>query len=188
MSPVDAVDEVLELLDTRGHEHHGEVVDQRRHALQCASLARAAGAPDHLVVAALLHDIGHLVAPGAGGHRDLSVDDDHHEAVGARWVAPRFGPDVAGPVALHVVAKRYRCTVDPGYRAALSPASVQTLEAQGGLLDVAGRSRFEAHPAAAAALDLRSWDEAAKVGERVSPSIDVFVPELRRLATGAGKR
>ena len=187
MSPVDVVEEVLALLARRGHEHHGEVVDQRRHGLQCAALARAAGASDHLVVAALLHDIGHLVATGTAGGRDQYDDDDHHEAVGARWVAPRFGPAVAGPVALHVVAKRYRCTVDPGYAAALSPTSVQTLQAQGGLLDAAGVARFEAHPGAADALALREWDEAAKVPERVSPAIGAFVPELRRLAVGAGR-
>lgn len=186
MSPVDVVEEVQALLALRGHEHHGEVVDQRRHGLQCAALARAAGAPDHLVVAALLHDIGHLVAPGPAERRD-EYDDDHHEAVGARWVAPRFGPAVAGPVALHVVAKRYRCTVDPGYAATLSPTSVQTLQAQGGLLDAAGVARFEAHPGAADALALREWDEAAKVPERVSPGIGVFVPELRRLAVDAGR-
>ena len=55
------VDDVLALFATRGHEHHGEVVDQRRHALQCASLARESGADDRLVAAALLHDVGHLV-------------------------------------------------------------------------------------------------------------------------------
>jgi len=81
---VDAAGEVLALLAERGDEHHDEVIDQRRHALQCAALAEASGAPDHLVAAALLHEVGHLVSTAEHGDRvDRSVDDDHHEAVGA---------------------------------------------------------------------------------------------------------
>ena len=178
-----AVEEVVTLFAERGGEHHGEVVDQRSHALQCATLARSAEVADHLVVAALLHDIGHLVAAATTGDRvDLSTDDDRHEAVGARWVTPRFGPAVARPIALHVEAKRYRCTVDPGYAAALSPTSVETLQVQGGLLDGPAVARFEAHPGAAEALLLRRWDEAAKDPDRQTDPLDSFLPELERLA------
>jgi predicted HD phosphohydrolase len=130
---VGAVDDVVTLFAARGGEHHGEAVDQRSHALQCATLARAERVADQLVVAALLHDIGHLVARAASGTRaDLSTDDDRHEAVGARWVTPRFGPAVARTIARHVVAKRYRYTVDPAYASTLSPTSAETLRAQGG--------------------------------------------------------
>ena len=178
-----AVEDVLGLLADRGGEHHGEVVDQRAHALQCATLARDAGADDHQVAAALLHDIGHLVAAaGAGPRADLAADDDRHEAVGARWAAPRFGARVARTVALHVVAKRYRCTVDPGYLAELSPTSLLTLQAQGGLLDDVDAARFEAHPGHAGALALRDWDEAAKDPDRVTEGIEAFVAVLERLA------
>jgi len=178
-----AVDEVVALFDARGHEHHGEAVDQRRHALQCAESAAADGADDHLVAAALLHDIGHLVSVVEVGHRgDLSTDDDHHEAVGGRWLALRFGPAVARPVALHVVAKRYRCTVDPTYRASLSPTSTATLEAQGGLLDHAAVVRFESQPGHIDALRLRTWDEAAKDPDRRTEALDAFLPLLVRLA------
>ena len=178
----DAVTEVVDLLDAHGGEHHGEVVDQRSHALQCAELARGGGAPDHLVAAALLHDIGHLVASaGPGPRSDLAVDDDHHEAVGARWVAPRFGPEVARAVGLHVVAKRYRCTVDPGYAASLSPTSVATLAAQGGLLSDEEVARFAAHPGRDDALRLRTWDDEAKDAGRTTAGLEEFLPTLARL-------
>ena len=179
----DPVGEVLALLAARGHEHHGEVIDQRAHALQCATLALADGASDPLVAAALLHDIGHLVAAADGVARtDLAVDDDRHEAVGARWLAPRFGPTVARAVALHVVAKRYRCTVDPDYAATLSPTSGATLAAQGGVLSEEDADRFGRHPGAGDALRLRAWDEDAKVPDRSTPGIDTFVPLLTRVA------
>jgi predicted HD phosphohydrolase len=180
---VGPVDEVVALFAQRGGEYHGEVVDQRRHALQCATQARAAGASDQLVAAALLHDVGHLVAPDLpDGRPDLAGDDDHHEALGARWVAARFGPAVAQPVALHVLAKRYRCTVDPEYLATLSPASVRSQEAQGGLLDPAAVTRFEAHPGSADALVLRQWDDEAKDPDKETDGIKAFLAVLERLA------
>ena len=175
------VGEVLDLFARRGGAHYGEVVDQRCHALQCATRASEAGAGDSLVAAALLHDIGHLLAgPDSGGAVDLSVDD-HHEASGARWVAPRFGATVAGAIALHVLAKRYRCSVDPAYRARLSLTSTATLSAQGGLLGEVEQARFVAHPGFAEAMALRLWDEQAKVVDAVTPGIGEFVPILARL-------
>jgi gamma-butyrobetaine dioxygenase len=186
MSPVD---EVVALFAQRGHEYHGEVVDQRRHALQCATLARSAGAEDHLVAAALLHDVGHFLSGDDGDPGfDPAVDDDYHEALGARWVAARFGPAVARPVALHVLAKRYRCTVDPAYLAALSPASVLSQQVQGGLLDTAAVARFEAQPGSADALALRQWDEEAKDPDRQTDGIEAFLTLLESQAVlGSGR-
>jgi predicted HD phosphohydrolase len=176
----DPVDEVLELFASSGDGRFGETVDQRRHALQTASLARSAGAPHQLVAAALLHDIGHLLS-------DVDVtpatQDDRHEAVGARWLAPRFGPGVSGPVALHVLAKRYRCAVDPTYYEALSPASIGSLRLQGGPLDAAGVARFSAHPGADHALLLRAWDEAAKDPYADTEPFDAFVGCLQHTVT-----
>ncbi len=187
MDLVDPVDDVVRVFAAHGDDHHGEVIDQRRHALQCAALAVADGADDPLVAAALLHDIGHLVASPDGAVRvDLATDDDRHEAVGARWVATRFGPVVARPVALHVLAKRYRCAVDPGYAAGLSPTSTATLQAQGGPLSHDEVARFVAHAGAADALRLRDWDEAAKDPTCTTVGIEAFIPVLRRLAHAGG--
>ena len=178
-----AAEDVVRLFAERGDGYHGEVVDQRRHALQCATLAREHGADDHLVAAALLHDVGHLVTAAVGEPRaDLSVDDDHHEAVGARWVTPRFGPDVARAIALHVMAKRYWCTVDPAYVDTLSVTSVRTLHAQGGLIDADAVTRFAAHPGCADALALRAWDEAAKDPDAGTEGMETFLGVLERLA------
>ena len=147
----------------RGDEHYGEFVTQREHALQCAALAQRDGARPALVVAALFHDVGHLVEPDLGDERDDYNVDDDHEAIGARILAPIFGPDVAQPVALHVTAKRWRCTKDPDYFDTLSPTSRDSLHAQGGLLSEEECERFEDHPGFREAMWLRTWDDTAKV-------------------------
>ena len=167
MTPI--FDEILRLFETRGASAYlGEDVSQSEHALQAAHLARLDGADAPLVVAALLHDVGHLLGDEDGDDAAEHGVDARHEDAGARWLAGRFGPDVAGPAWLHVAAKRYLCTVDPAYRAGLSSASVLSLRLQGGPLDAAGRAVFEADPHHREALRLRRWDDLAK-----EPGLDV---------------
>lgn len=180
----DSVDGVLELYERRGDEHLGEAVTQLQHALQAGALAQRAGAPDALVAAALLHDVGHLVAdarsPRSGD--GAGAGDDRHDTRGARLLASIFGPDVTAPVALHVVAKRWSCAVEPSHLETLSAASVASLAAQGGPLDAASCARFEAHPAFRDAVALREFDDAAKDPDAVVGTLSGFEPLLRRLA------
>ena len=113
------------------------------HGLQAAHFARVQAAPATLVVAALLHDVGHLLEAVPDAIEDWT-SDAHHEESGARWLAQRFAAEVSEPVRLHVPAKRYLCATDPHYFAQLSPASVHTLQLQGGPMspeEVALRAR-----------------------------------------------
>ena len=56
------VEELFALYGAMGRAHYGESVTLLDHALQCASLARGAGASETLIAAALFHDVGHLAA------------------------------------------------------------------------------------------------------------------------------
>jgi [1-hydroxy-2-(trimethylamino)ethyl]phosphonate dioxygenase len=174
MTAAESADEILALFATRGHaEYHGEAVSQREHALQAARLAEEEGAADLLVVAALLHDVGHLLTdlPEDAAERGL---DDRHEFLGAAWLSARLVPEVAEVVRLHVVAKRYLCAVDPGYFDGLSRASVTSLGLQGGPMDAAEAARFEAHPLHRDAVRLRFWDDAAKVPGLAVPGLEHY--------------
>ena len=55
------IDQIRDLFNQRGHLAYGEGVTELQHALQAASLAEQDNAPDNQIVAALLHDIGHLL-------------------------------------------------------------------------------------------------------------------------------
>ncbi len=177
------VEELFELYREKGDQRYGESITQSEHALQCAALARADGASDVLVVAALFHDVGHLVAD-VQNDLDfvLDEDDDDHEALGARVISPLFGPAVARPVSLHVTAKRWRCAREPQYFERLSAASRATLRAQGGPLSDEECERFEEHPGFVDALSLRTWDDEAKLEDVHVGTFDDYVDVVTSLA------
>lgn len=156
------VDDVLALFDRLGGSTYGEAVTQMEHALQTAHHARAGGETDAVVAAALLHDIGHLLQKQGEDAADRGVDT-MHERIGAAWLAQGFGPEVTEPIRLHVEAKRYLTTREPGYAEALSGASRQSLALQGGPMTQAEADAFETFPAFAAAVSLRRYDELGKV-------------------------
>ncbi len=189
MRQFESVEEVVELYTRWGNDNYDEDITQLSHAVQCASLAQASGASDELVVAALLHDIGHLIDLDTSGTHEGSLDTDlKHEAIGAQALAKLFSAAVTAPVALHVEAKRWRCAADPAYRDALSPASAASLLLQGCPMNLDERSRFEMHPQFSAATQLRSWDDTGKSDDSVDPPFEQFVPLLHRVANGRSTR
>ena len=177
-----SVDEVVDLYRTYANDHYDEELTQLDHALQTAALARAEGADDALVVAALLHDVGHLLDLAQHGQRSTSTEDLGHEGRGARYLAALFPAAVTGPIALHVRAKRYRCAVDPEYHDGLSAGSRASLVLQGGPMTAEEADAFAASPASAAAVDLRRWDDGGKVDGLEVPSFDDYLPLLESLA------
>ena len=168
------IDRLAQLFAGEGVQSYlGEQVSLATHMLQAAALAEGAGATDHLVAAALLHDVGHFEALGRRGAGSV---DHRHEATGAAWLAQWFPQQVTEPVRLHVMAKRYLCTIEPGYASSLSLASVQTLRLQGGPLSVEEARVFERMPYVQDAIAVRRWDEAAKNPSVVPPPFDHFDP------------
>jgi [1-hydroxy-2-(trimethylamino)ethyl]phosphonate dioxygenase len=162
------VEEVAAIFENRGASaYFGEPVSQLEHALQAAHFAQQEQAPDHLVVAALLHDIGHLLEEIPETLAEHGVDAKHEE-IGQAWLEKRFGPEVCEPVLLHVAAKRYLCATQPSYLAKLSPASVLSLQLQGGPMSSQEVAEFETQRFFREAVRLRHWDDLAKIpGARV---------------------
>lgn len=174
------IDDVLERFSSpladRAYDEH---VSQLAHALQCADLAIAAGADDALVAAALLHDVGHLLETGTA--RVGTAADDRHEASGARYLRPLFAPEVTGPIALHVAAKRYLCATDEEYLDVLSEGSKHSLALQGGPMSPVEVDAFRSRPHWEAAVQLRRWDDQAKVSGLSTRSLDDHRRLLERL-------
>lgn len=170
--------EVLELFAAGGDSlYGGEAVTQREHALQAAALAEQEGASPALIAAALLHDVGHLLHDLPADAPDAGVDD-RHETLAASWLAARFRPPVVAPVAMHVAAKRYLCTVDRDYFGQLSQPSVQSLALQGGPMSAAEVAQFQTRPFFHDATRLRRWDDAAKIVGLATPDLTHFARYL----------
>lgn len=158
-SPIDHVMSLLQ--DGAGNDYIGEPVSQLDHALQAAQLAVNAGASESMILAALLHDVGHNCDPNAEPMPGLGIA--RHEQVGADYLSSLgFRSEISTLVASHVSAKRYLATTTPGYLGKLSDASLQTLEWQGGAMTDEECRAFEASPIFKNSLQLRAWDEAAK--------------------------
>jgi phosphonate degradation associated HDIG domain protein len=175
--------DLRELLQRRGGEcYDGEPVGHLEHALQCAALAQRAAASPALVVAALLHDIGHLTS-GLPGTPSAEGVDDGHELAGAAWMSRWLPRAVCEPVRLHVQAKRYLAR-EPAWRRVLSADSLRSLALQGGPMDEAQAQAFAALPGSRDAVRLRHWDEAAKRPGMATPTLDELWPVVERLAAG----
>jgi predicted HD phosphohydrolase len=133
-----------------------EAVTVLDHALQCAARARAMEAGDEVVLAALLHDVGHLITDAA------ESPATHHGLWGARFLRPFVPARVAWLVEYHVVAKRYLCTVDRRYAESLSLGSLRSWIRQGAALDPDTRREMERQPWLPDVLAMRRWDDAAR--------------------------
>lgn len=156
----------------------GESVTQLEHALQCATLAESAGGTPSLIVAALLHDLGHLAGDGKDEqtpHSDFAADRLSH----------LFGKAVTEPIRMHVNAKRYLCATDSLYWSQLSEASRASLAWQGGVYTTDQAKRFITRPFADDAVRLRRWDDVAKVPAAATRSLSYFMAIARPLAITA---
>jgi phosphonate degradation associated HDIG domain protein len=168
------IDDIFDLFQKKGNAaYFGEAVTESEHALQCAHLAEQSGAMHEVIAAALLHDIGHLLHGRSEDIAERGIDG-RHEDIGARWLARHFGPAVVDPVRLHVVAKRYLCTIDPTYRSSLSPASQLSLQLQGGPMTADEVRRFEREQHFRAAVNVRRWDDGAKVAGLAVPGLEHY--------------
>jgi [1-hydroxy-2-(trimethylamino)ethyl]phosphonate dioxygenase len=152
----------------------GEAVTQTEHALQAAMLAEQGGAPPASIAAALLHDIGHLLHDLPDNIAELG-SDDVHEQLGYEWLCNHFPPEVSEPVRNHVDAKRYLCAVDRHYLDALSPASALSLSLQGGPMTPQECGAFEAGEFFKQSVELRRWDDQAKIPDLETPSLEHFL-------------
>jgi phosphonate degradation associated HDIG domain protein len=166
-------------LSQRGESRYDPGVTQLEHALQSAHLAEIEGAADAEVAAALLHDVGHLLANEHRGRQDFLARDVRHEELGADWLEPLFGPAVADAVRHHVAAKRYLCATESAYWKTLSPASQRSLEIQGGPMSAEEVAQFASLPGAVAAVALRRRDDRAKTAGLTVPGLGHYGSRVR---------
>ncbi|HEY4935606.1 MAG TPA: HD domain-containing protein [Puia sp.] len=158
-----------------GDEYSGEKVSQLEHMVQSAQLAKAEGFNDEVVLAAFLHDIGHIAEKVTNENSMNNYGIRDHESIGASYLAVHgFSFRISRLVASHVAAKRYLTLREPGYYDKLSEASKHTLEFQGGPMSDEEADLLEEDPLFREIIQMRRWDEAAKQENQPMPSIDIY--------------
>lgn len=179
------IDHLFLLLNSKGNEaYHSEPVSQLEHALQSAYYAKYHTDKPNIILAALLHDIGHLIEDETEdllGHYD-------HDRIGAAY--PRdlgFGPDITRLVENHVRAKRYLVTTDFDYKNKLSAASKLTLIQQGGPMRVDEVESFESDPDFDDIILIRICDELAKTPGLPVPLLESYSPMIKQYLMDVNK-
>ena len=167
---VDVVAEVEDVLRSLRGVWDEEAVDELDHALQAGRNAVVAGADDELVLAAVLHDVG---------HSRLVESTARHDDDARAWLTPRFGERVGWLAGSHVAAKKWLAAHDPAYADGLTATSVASLAEQGGASDLG--AEWTRHPWWPDALALRRFDDAAKIPGASALSIDEVVVVARRV-------
>lgn len=180
--------EILALYGQYGNEDYiGEPVSQVEHMSQCAELAMKQGYDDEVILSAFFHDIGHLLehvmpVEHMGGY---GIAD--HEKIGAAYLVSKgFSNRIAALVNSHVDAKRYLTFRYPKYYAALSDASKKTLEFQGGKMTAEEAATFESNEDFELFIQLRRWDEAAKLEGVPVIDLNIIREKMIMHLTGRG--
>ena len=142
---------------------------------QAAQLAEAQGYDEEVVLAAFLHDIGHISEAANGDNEMDGFGIKDHEELGAEFLREKgFSKKITRLVESHVEAKRYLTYKDPAYYANLSDASKRTLEYQGGPMTAEEAGAFEQYPLFDLIIRMRNWDEQAKIEQQPLPDLQHF--------------
>jgi predicted HD phosphohydrolase len=178
LTPDEIIDEIRKTFASCGHLDYGESISMQEHMLRAACLAEQKGEDDAVIVATLLHDYGHLVCNMPNNTFEDGIDN-YHEDVGAQALEGWFDEDIVGAVRLHVDAKRYLCASTPAYRDKLSPASITTLEVQGGPMNEEEMAAFREKRGHRLALKVRVYDDLGKEPLMERPDLDYYIPKLK---------
>lgn len=177
-SSASASDRIGNLFLVYGNSDYiGEDVSILEHswqAFECSSQEH-----EDVRMACLLHDVGHMLGMEAGfpiGMNGCGVPD--HEVIGGDFLRSLGFPErVAWLVANHVNAKRFLVWQNPNYQ--LSSASQTTLTFQGGPMTDEEAHNFMKVDGYESVIDMRKYDEAAKVPSLPNPSISHIKTVIR---------
>ena len=181
LTPATIVAFLADIFERRGGEEYlGEPVTMAEHMLQAAYFAEQKNLAEPIIVAALLHDIGHFTSE-FGMFSMADTEDRYHEQAGAVLLEQFFPSVVTDSIRHHVAAKRYLCATDPGYFAKLSSASIHSLNLQGGPMTSSEVANFQTLTNLEAIIEVRLLDDKGKMKGLKTPPFQHFAAMIQRL-------
>lgn len=172
------VDKIFSYYEKYGNQDYiGEPVTQVEHMIQGAMFAEIDGRGPEVVLALLLHDIGHLlefeVEDKEEKMGDLGVMN--HETKGKIFLQQLGLPyPIPNLVENHVKVKRYLVGKNKEYYENLSSASQKTLEYQGGPMNEDEIREFESDPLFSQSLLIREYDDMGKIPNMKIKTLDYY--------------
>jgi len=175
---MDIVKDIFKYYEIYGEKDYiGEPVTQIEHMVQAAMLAEENNEPDEVILAALFHDIGHLVAFDRETMGKFGIK--RHETLGADYLRKLGIPEIIPElVESHVSAKRYLAR-DINYYNKLSSASKNTLKYQGGPFTDLEALEYERNPNFKKYINLRLYDDKAKELGKIIKPLEYYQQLLR---------
>ena len=160
-------------------DYIGEEISQLSHSIQAAMQAEKETDNVEIIIAALLHDIGHLI----GLEKNLDSMDNlgitNHESIGAKYaLSIGLSTLTSDLIEGHVRTKRYLVSTDSNYFNSLSDASKQTFNYQGKYMTLAEIKYFKENPNFHWHLRMRYWDDHAKDTNIKLKSLDYFLKKI----------
>ena len=118
-----------------------------------------------------MHDIGHLFIEENDAKK---IKDLNHEIIASNFLKDFFSKKITETIRLHVVAKRYLCSIDISYYERLAKSSKKSFVVQGGALEKKEIIELENNIYFKDAIQLRKWDDRAKVSLKEVEELDTY--------------
>ena len=177
-------DHIIASFEDAATIQYGEsAVTELEHALQCAELAENAKADDELIFACMLHDVARFAVPQDQVSDTLQKTEVSDQAMGHGVKAAELMQGLLPERSLfcihyHAEAKQYLCEHNPGYRAKLAGASIQTLAIQSASTSKQALEDLSKNDWWQDALRVRVWDDSAKVKGKTTKTFEHWQSRL----------
>lgn len=170
------ITKIISLYEKNGASNYiGENLSQTEHMIQSAMLAEDAKESPQVIIAAFLHDIGHLIELQNNSVQMELLGVQNHEEIGREYLLKMgISKKIANLVGNHVKSKRYLTQTDPSYFSTLSEASKKTFIFQGGAMNETEMKEFELDELFAESIRLRKYDDQAKIPDLKIKSLDYY--------------
>ena len=153
---------ILNLYKTKGNTMYDKNISQLTHSFQTMEMAINKNFDEKFQLCCFLHDIGHLLLDENNSNEDFLKKDLNHELIGYNFLKNFFEEEITKPILLHVIAKRFLCSINNDYYNSLSESSKKSFKIQGGKMNKEEIRKFLKTSCCGDAIKLRELEDLSK--------------------------
>ena len=141
-------------------------ISQLTHSFQTMEMAINKNFDEKFQLCCFLHDIGHLLLDENNSNEDFLKKDLNHELIGYNFLKNFFEEEITKPILLHVIAKRFLCSINNDYYNSLSESSKKSFKIQGGKMNKEEIRKFLKTSCCGDAIKLRELEDLSKKNDK----------------------